>query len=410
MKLYPHQLSGAKWLADRSRAWLCDPMGIGKTATGVTAAVLRGAARPLVLCTRSAVPTWERTPAALGVPAFRIETFGRAIRSEHLAALESYDPDLVIVDEAHRLRRLESKQTKVCLEIASRAETVWLLTGTPMPNGPHELYAPMAALWPEVMHELGAKSYFDWLKMFCVWKQTKFGIKVLGAKNKPLLHELLFGQGRMLRRDYEEAGLTLPPFFWQNEIVEGCKTPELLKLEEEARTEIEEGLDPNPGATSRMRRILGMAKVVPVTELLLDALESGAMEKVVVFYHHTEVGDFIDSSLAGAGHHFYRVDGSTSPSSRKIAESAFQQNPATRVFLGQIQAAGESLTLTAANQVWIVEPSWVPDENEQAAKRCHRIGQHLPVIAKVFSLKDSLDDGINESNLRKLRMKEGVTD
>lgn len=62
-----------------------------------------------------------------------------------------------------------------------------------------------------------------------------------------------------------------------------------------------------------------------------------------------------------------------------------------RVFVGQILAAGTAITLTAASEVTIVEPSWVPGENRQAIDRAHRLGQQDSVLASFLYLPNTLD-------------------
>jgi SNF2 family DNA or RNA helicase len=72
------------------------------------------------------------------------------------------------------------------------------------------------------------------------------------------------------------------------------------------------------------------------------------------------------------------------------------------VLIGQLQAAGTAINLTAANQVLFAESSWVPAENLQAAKRCHRMGQHRPVFVRISALDDSIDELIADTIQRKL--------
>ena len=79
---------------------------------------------------------------------------------------------------------------------------------------------------------------------------------------------------------------------------------------------------------------------------------------------------------------------------RALAVEDFQTRPGTRLFIGQILAAGTAITLTAANEVAIVEPSWVPGENVQAIARAHRLGQRDSVLASFLFLPGTLDERI----------------
>jgi SWI/SNF-related matrix-associated actin-dependent regulator 1 of chromatin subfamily A len=155
-------------------------------------------------------------------------------------------------------------------------------------------------------------------------------------------------------------------------------------------------------ALARLRRLTGIAKAKATADLVRHELVCGALEKVVVFAHHSEVLRTLASALARFG--VVTVDGGTSPSRRQTAIDRFQIDPATRVFLGQITAASTAITLTAASHVVFAEASWVPGDNLQAAKRCHRIGQTRPVLARFISLAGSLDEAITEVLRRKTRL------
>ena len=60
MKLYAYQKEGAHWLAQRDRALLADPMGLGKTAQAITAGKMISANKLLVICPAIARPHWRR--------------------------------------------------------------------------------------------------------------------------------------------------------------------------------------------------------------------------------------------------------------------------------------------------------------------------------------------------------------
>jgi SWI/SNF-related matrix-associated actin-dependent regulator 1 of chromatin subfamily A len=70
----------------------------------------------------------------------------------------------------------------------------------------------------------------------------------------------------------------------------------------------------------------------------------------------------------------------------------FQSDPDCAAFIGQIDAAGVGLTLTAASHVIFVEYDWRPGVLEQASDRAHRIGQKDSVTCSYLVIEDSLDD------------------
>ena len=132
------------------------------------------------------------------------------------------------------------------------------------------------------------------------------------------------------------------------------------------------------------------------------------MDKVVIFAHHREVIEGLREGLRDYG--AVSIYGKTPVAKRQQRVDSFQENPRTRVFVGQLDAAGTNLTLTAANQVVMVEESWVPGVNRQCIDRCRRIGQDRGVRARFFCLAGSLDEPISSTNRRKTEMQAALYD
>jgi SWI/SNF-related matrix-associated actin-dependent regulator 1 of chromatin subfamily A len=95
------------------------------------------------------------------------------------------------------------------------------------------------------------------------------------------------------------------------------------------------------------------------------------------------------------------IDGSVPEAKRVEAVQAFQNDPATRVFVGNVRAAGTGLTLTAAADIVMLESSWSPADNAQALMRVHRVGQEKQVRARFISLANSIDDVVTDVVARK---------
>jgi SNF2 family DNA or RNA helicase len=266
-----------------------------------------------------------------------------------------------------------------------------------------------------------------------VLKPTQFGPKVVGNRNAAELRRRL--QPHALRRRAEAVLHDLPAIRFATAVVDPGDVlkdleateaaPELSLLRSvvhaaAAKTELQGRADADRDALiervlknesialARLRRLTGIAKAAATARLLRDELASGALEKVVVFAHHREVLRTLASGLARYG--VVMVDGDISPARRQIAIDRFQSDPAARVFLGQITAASTAITLTSASHVVFAEASWVPADNLQAAKRCHRIGQTRPVLVRFISLAGSLDEAITEVLRRKTRLLAEIMD
>jgi SWI/SNF-related matrix-associated actin-dependent regulator of chromatin subfamily A-like protein 1 len=153
-----------------------------------------------------------------------------------------------------------------------------------------------------------------------------------------------------------------------------------------------------------IRRLLGEAKVRGAVEAVEDYLD-GCTRKALVFAHHTSV---IDGMMKGlADHNPVRIDGRDNPKAREKAIETFLTDDRCRVFVGQIQAAGTTITLVGpqcdVSDVFFVESSFSPGDNVQAASRIHRIGQKNAVQVWFFTAHGTFDDRINDIVSRKAR-------
>jgi SWI/SNF-related matrix-associated actin-dependent regulator 1 of chromatin subfamily A len=132
-----------------------------------------------------------------------------------------------------------------------------------------------------------------------------------------------------------------------------------------------------------------IAKRNAVIQWIRDFLESG--KKLVVFGVHLHVLDDIEHMFADV---CVRVDGHTKSEDRKLLEQKFQNDPSVQLFVGQVIAAGVALTLTAASSVAFVELPWTTADLDQAADRCHRIGQKDVVSVYFLIAKDTVEEKI----------------
>jgi SWI/SNF-related matrix-associated actin-dependent regulator 1 of chromatin subfamily A len=167
-----------------------------------------------------------------------------------------------------------------------------------------------------------------------------------------------------------------------------------------AKTLADEGLDGLKAMgphVAQLRRLTGLAKVPAAIEWIKEWFEGGG-GKLVVFAHHRDVLAALYNAFGDCA---AMVTGGTTADVRQAEIDEFQNSPKCKIFIGQIQAAGTGLTLTASSDVLFVESSWVPAENEQAAARIHRIGQRNACTVRFAMLAGSIDEDIQKAVVRK---------
>ncbi|MEE8607948.1 MAG: DEAD/DEAH box helicase [Nitrospiraceae bacterium] len=380
MKLYDFQRTGVEFLKAAPRRYLADTMGLGKTPQACVAAAELGSRNTLVVAPASALENWRREWDDWG-PAEIPTVMSFDILRRYGPTSGAYD--LTIIDEAHYCKTPSAKRTKAAMLVARQSPRSWLLSGTPMPNHPGELYAPIAALWPEELERRGIKTYAQWFNRYCRWYATQYGPKVYGVKNA---HEIREWQARaMLRRRVEDVALDLPPLRVHlhrlsipDTIVQGITGEE----------------------TARQRRLLGSFKAPLIAKLIDGELADGAYKKIVLGAYHKDTLARFHKDLAK--HHPTGFDGSTPVKDRQRILDAWTENEQSRILIVQQTTAGVALNMQAAPEIVLAEPDWVPDVNAQFIKRIHRIGQDKPCRARLFSVPGTLDDSIMSGLAKKI--------
>ena len=174
--LYPYQREGMLFLAFRERALLADEMGLGKTIQAIAASALLHrmgkAQRCLIVAPASLKAEWEeqiakftsltcnlvfgnrskRTAIYSNPEAFFTITNYEQIRADSLDINTHLQPDIVILDEAQRIKNWASKTARAVKRLESRY--AFVLTGTPIENRIDELYSIVDFLDPGVFGPL----------------------------------------------------------------------------------------------------------------------------------------------------------------------------------------------------------------------------------------------------------------
>lgn len=433
----PTQVSGALFLEANRYACLADEPRVGKTGAALIAADGVLAENVLIITTASgrsvwarAVPQWTWLPRTVSVVKDRTNDTSAqtvivgwpAVTNGYIkGALLARKWDLLILDESHYAKNPEAARTKAVFgllqqggkrvdtlsALVAKADRVWALTGTPMPNSPADLYPMLRALRPECLEAkgdwpcvLGFESFmyrYCQVKMKQISKFRRVPV-VVGGKNLDELRARI--SGFMLRRTQKDVGIQSPVY-------------DLFPLSINANDKLHfKGLNEQAilnaalsGETSKLemhlgplRRVTGVLKAQKVVEALKEEFECG-LDKIVLAYWHRQVGDVLEQGLSEHG--LYRLDGSTHPKMRQQAEEEFRHNPEARVFLAQIQAAGEAIDLSASAELMFVESSFVPKDMKQMSLRITNHTQQRQPVVRVAVLEGSIDEALETILLRK---------
>ncbi len=417
MKLYPYQETGAEFLASRHRAGLFDEMGVGKTVQAIAAAERVGlpmvvvSPPPVLFNWPREIEKWSsRSPGVIRAGHLTSESEDAVVSSTVLTRREVQDElkrrtgGVLVVDEAHMFKNPDAKRTEALYGIAPEFRYVWILTGTPIPNHFGELWTHLRALFPEDISKSGrVMTYSEFVREFCHYRIDRYSGKPVPTKVKDPDRARKLMRKSFLRRKVEDVIPELPSIRYEICHVSSERLPdEFRDAEQELETTDVDDVLSHVSATTELttfRRLSGLAKVHPSVDLLSSELESGSLEKVLIGAHHTEVIDRLRKGLAKYG--AKSITGSTPAADRQRIVDEFQTDKSTKVLIGQLQALGVGATLTASHEVVFVEMSFVPGDNSQFAKRCHRIGQKNFVRVRCLALAGTSDAVVTDVLRRK---------
>lgn len=429
------QEDGARWLASMRRAMLLDGPRVGKTAQAIGGCDILGAESVLVVCPSLARQNWAREFEAcsvLGRPIATvmdardpIEPHGVTIlsmggaRNEQLhARVMEHRWDVLIIDEAHFLKDPKSIRTgQVCSKhgFASRAGHIWFLTGSPMLNSPTEMWVMLRTCGA---YKDGLAAFRD---EFCIWYEGEHGPVVKAMKNEERLQELMAPY--MRRRTWAEiSGADYVPPTWNDvmlrrEDIEPDDLQQLLTIEAankiggRARALVERILagedvdlaDARPKeAFARLRWANSWAKIGPIKRWIIPRLESGEIDKVVVFAHHGRVIELLQEYLRPYG--AKSIYGGTKPKDRQSHIDLFNSRYDRRVLLVQDQVGQTAIDLSGACHLVFAELDWVPENNAQAMMRIQGPRQKRPVTIWNMVLEGFIDQVFTRVLRRKTEM------
>ncbi|KAL6839781.1 hypothetical protein ACP4OV_030469 [Aristida adscensionis] len=141
--------------------------------------------------------------------------------------------------------------------------------------------------------------------------------------------------------------------------------------------------------------------------MMLEDLQK-KKEKSIVFSQFTSFFDLLEIQFNHKGIKFLRFDGQLTQKHKEKVLKEFSESQDKLVLLMSLKAGGVGLNLTAASNVFLMDPWWNPAVEEQAIMRIHRIGQKRAVQVKRFIVKDTVEERLQQVQLRKQRMISGA--
>ena len=423
--LYEYQCEAALFAARVGRAILADDMGLGKTIEAIAAAELMArhfsVERVLVVCPTSLKHQWEREIARAVDRSTRVVGGFRparedAFRAEGFYKITNYDtvhrdldliaawsPDLVILDEAQRIKNWATRTARSVKRIVSPYAIV--LTGTPLENRLEELVSIVEFV---DRHRLGPT--FRFLDHHQVRDEAG---KVVGYRNLDDVGRTL--APILLRRQKGEVLRELPARLEKRFFVP--MTPEQMRHHDENREVVGR-------IVARWRRfrflseadqrrlmiaLQNMRMACDSTYLLDQTTDHGTKAdelvtvlddvfqdpgaKAVVFSQWVRMHEILVRRFERRRWGHVRFHGGVDAPRRKTLIDRFREDPRCRAFLST-DAGGVGLNLQQAAVVVNVDMPWNPAVLEQRIGRVHRLGQTRPVQVLSFVAKGTIEEGM----------------
>ncbi|ONM32107.1 ISWI chromatin-remodeling complex ATPase CHR11, partial [Zea mays] len=447
-KMRDYQLAGLNWLIrlyeNGINGILADEMGLGKTLQTISLLgylhEFRGIAGPhMVVAPKSTLGNWMkeiqrfcpilRAVKFLGNPEERnhirdnllqpgkfdvcVTSFEMAIKEK--SALRRFSWRYIIIDEAHRIKNENSLLSKT-MRIYNTNYRL-LITGTPLQNNLHELWALLNFLLPEIFSS--AETFDEWFQISGENDQQE----VVQQLHKVLRPFLL----RRLKSDVEKG---LPPkketilkvgmsqmqkqyyrALLQKDlevINAGGERKRLLNIAMQLRKccnhpYLFQGAEPGPPYTTGEHLIENAGKMVLLDKLLPKLKERDS--RVLIFSQMTRLLDILEDYLMYRGYQYCRIDGNTGGEDRDASIEAFNSPGSEKfVFLLSTRAGGLGINLATADVVVLYDSDWNPQADLQAQDRAHRIGQKKEVQVFRFCTEYTIEEKVIERAYKKLAL------
>jgi len=323
---------------------------------------------------------------------------------------------MVAIDESTTIKNIKAKRTKAVMKFGATAKYKRILTGSPITQSPLDLYSQCAFLSKSL---LGYDSYWSFQGRFAIVKQQRMGNmsfnQVVGYKN---LEELTQKLKFFAHRTTKKEALDLPDKIYTTRQVDLTSTQidQYISMKKTSVIYLEDGnMVSAPEVMTRLLRLQQLlcgylvnddGETVEIAnnriKVMMEVIEE--MDgKVIIWsrfrYDIRKIKKELETTYGSGSVVTYYGD--TSQEDRDSAIHNFQTNPETRFFISNAQTGGRGITLTAASNVIYYSNDFNLESRKQSEDRCHRIGQHKPVLYVDLVCPNTVDVHIVKSLLQK---------
>ncbi|KAM9357554.1 chromodomain-helicase-DNA-binding protein 1-like [Symphorus nematophorus] len=445
IQLRPYQLDGVQWLTqclkNQQGCILGDEMGLGKTCQTISLLVYVSGALGkkgpfLVLSPLSVMENWRKElegfAPSLTVLCYKGDKERRAelqretdtqdfhvllttyeLCLKDASFLRRWKWKVLVVDEAHRLKNQDSLLHKTLTQFSVGFRV--LLTGTPIQNNLQELYSLLNFVQPSIFtaDETGdfVNSYSNVQSQPALAAELQSvlepfllrRVKSEVAVDLPKKTELVMFHGMSaLQKKYYKALLMKDVEAFGNE--QGSKN-RLLNILMNLRKCVDhpylfDGVEPEPFEMGE--HLIEASGKLCLLDSMLTYLHKGG-HRVLLFSQMTRMLDILQDYMEYRGYSYERLDGSVRGEERNLAVKNFSSKDIF-VFLLSTKAGGVGLNLTAADTVIFMDSDFNPQNDLQAAARCHRIGQNRPVKVVRLLARDTVEEIMYSRAVSKLHL------
>ncbi|HLW65052.1 MAG TPA: DEAD/DEAH box helicase [Gemmataceae bacterium] len=396
---YPYQLEGIAFLMPRHAALLADEMGLGKTMQALLtlrlllhAGLVRNA---LLICPKPLVHNWSRElhSWAPDLPfeviagdnqarraawlisncPLKLVNYEILTRDANLLEEENVSFDVVVLDEAQRIKNRESKTAQVVRSI--RRSRSWALTGTPIENRPEDLVNLFAFIDADRIPPETPARQLPRYTADCILRRRKED--VLTDIPPKIVRDTVLDLTPEQRRSYslaEEEGVV-----HLNEMGDMITIQHVFELVMRLKQIC--NFDPATGQSAKLEQL--QADLAEVAE---------SNRKAIVFSQWVQPLEILARELESLG--VLQFHGKIPAAQRNAILDRFKTDPNIHVIVMSYGTGSVGLNLQFANYVFLFDRWWNPAVEDQAINRAHRIGQQEPVFVTRFVTQDTIENRI----------------